>query len=410
MAKNIVLLFDGTSNEIAADRTNILRLFGVLRRTDEQVVYYDPGVGTFGAVNAWLKPYRETIEIWGMATGWGLDQNVKDAYRFIVENYQSAPRDKDGKKKGEDDRIYLFGFSRGAYTARVLAGFIHALGLVSRPHLNLVDYAYRAYKGIPEFRDQSGDPTLTGEDAPSAFATMRLHERTLKTHRPKIKMLGLFDTVTSVIENGRWLLQLKSHPFTRRNPSVEIVRQALAIDERRTMYNPQTWEPGQPYWGGPFKPKEAPPPQDFKEVWFTGVHGDVGGGYPEKESALIKIPLVWMIREAKAAGLDFITRTVNEIVLGQNPQKPYVAPDPTAKRHESMNFAWQVLEFVPRRIPATSWRMHGETGGFYLPRCDRRLIPENALIHQSVIDRIAATLPDGPYDPPNLPVQHQVEP
>ena len=69
MGKNIVLLFDGTSNEIAADRTNILRLFGTLRRTDEQIVYYDPGVGTFGADNAWSRGWRKTVEIWGLATG-----------------------------------------------------------------------------------------------------------------------------------------------------------------------------------------------------------------------------------------------------------------------------------------------------------------------------------------------------
>ena len=79
MAKNIVVLFDGTSNEISADRTNILRLFGVLERTDTQIVYYDPGVGTFGAPNAWSDAYRKTVEVWGVATGWGLDQNVKDA-------------------------------------------------------------------------------------------------------------------------------------------------------------------------------------------------------------------------------------------------------------------------------------------------------------------------------------------
>ena len=105
MAKNIVLLFDGTSNEIAEDRTNILRLFGALKRNTDQIVYYDPGVGTFGAVNAWLKPYRDAVEIWGMGTGWGLDQNVKDAYRFIVENYEAAPRARGGRRDGEHDRL-----------------------------------------------------------------------------------------------------------------------------------------------------------------------------------------------------------------------------------------------------------------------------------------------------------------
>lgn len=76
MSKNIVILFDGTSNEISADRTNILRLFGALERSDRQIVYYDPGVGTFGANNAWSKLYRDTVEVWGLATGWGMDEST----------------------------------------------------------------------------------------------------------------------------------------------------------------------------------------------------------------------------------------------------------------------------------------------------------------------------------------------
>ncbi|MCO6178859.1 DUF2235 domain-containing protein [Ciceribacter sp. RN22] len=408
MAKNIVLLFDGTSNEIAEDRTNILRLFGALKRNTDQIVYYDPGVGTFGAVNAWLKPYRDAVEIWGMGTGWGLDQNVKDAYRFIVENYESASSGRGSRKDGEDDHLFLFGFSRGAYAARVLAGFIHALGLVSRHNLNLVDYAYSAYKAIPDFVPPPGDAAAS-EDTPSAFSVMRLHERALKTYRPKIRMLGLFDTVGSVIEHGSSGVRLKTHPFTRRNPSVEIVRHALAIDERRTMFRPQYWEIDQPYWGSPFRPKDDPPPQDVKEVWFTGCHGDVGGGHPERESALIKVPLAWMIREATGKGLKVITRTVNEIVLGQNPQKPYVAPDPKGPAHDSMNPAWRLLEFVPRRIPDSSWRRHGIAGGIYVPLSDPRFIPDDALVHQSVVDRLGSPLPEGPYAPENLPARYRVE-
>ena len=148
MSKNIVLLFDGTSNEISADRTNILRLFGCLRRSDEQIVYYDPGVGTFGAEENWSGLARDAYEIWGLATGWGLDHNVKEAYRFLVEHYDSGPVDADGRHS-DRDRIYIFGFSRGAYSARVLAGFIHAFGLMSKYHLNLLDYAYRTIRAFP---------------------------------------------------------------------------------------------------------------------------------------------------------------------------------------------------------------------------------------------------------------------
>ena len=108
MAKNIVVLLDGTSNEISANRTNILRLYGTLEKSDRQLVYYDPGVGTFGAENAWLKFWRKAVEIWGMATGWGLDQNVKEAYRFLVENYDNEPwRDRKAGRPGPNLYLWL---------------------------------------------------------------------------------------------------------------------------------------------------------------------------------------------------------------------------------------------------------------------------------------------------------------
>jgi uncharacterized protein (DUF2235 family) len=398
MSKNIVILFDGTSNEISADRTNILRLFGCLKRSPEQIVYYDPGVGTFGAANAWSKLQREASEVWGLATGWGLDENVKEAYRMLVEHYDAGPVDADGRHS-DRDRIFIFGFSRGAYTARVLAGFIHAFGLTKKIHLNLLDYAYRTYKGIPD-HEQTAQNQAVGE-APSAFETMRLYERTLRNDRPPIRLLGLFDTVASVIEPGKWGPQLKTHPFTDRNASVEMVRHAVAIDERRTMFQPELWTPGQPYWGGPFKPRneDGIRPQDLKEVWFAGVHGDVGGGYPEKESQQIKIPLRWMIKETKPAGLIYRRRMVDELVEGQGNPK-YVAPDATVPLHDSMTKIWPAIEWLPRRIPATSFRNAGKpAGGIYLPRQDHRLMPSAALVHTSVQLRQAGGL----YNPPNLP-------
>jgi uncharacterized protein (DUF2235 family) len=239
---------------------------------------------------------------------------------------------------------------------------------------------------------------------------MRLYERTLQTFRPPIKLLGLFDTVSSVIEAGKWAPQLETLPFTDKNPSVEIVRHAVAIDERRTMFNPLPWMPGQPYWGGPFRPPTPAPPQDLKEVWFAGVHGDVGGGYPEAESRQIKIPLVWMIRESTPSGLAYDDTAVDQVVLGKDASKPYVQPGIDTPLHDSMNWAWKLLEYLPRRIPATSWRKRGDTTGIYLPMADHRFIPDGALIHQSVKDRIDGNPPDGPYRPPNVPANFNVEP
>lgn len=383
MSKNIVILLDGTSNEISANRSNVLRLYGTLEKSKRQIVYYDPGVGTFGAENAWLRFWRKAVEIWGLATGWGLDQNVKEAYSFLVDNYG---RNDNGDRQDEQrDHIYIFGFSRGAYSARVLAGFINAVGLIERRNLNLVDYAYRAYKRI-------------GEDKEDSFAEVRLYERILTPDRPPIRLLGLFDTVASVIEHGRYGPRLRSHAFTKKNVSVESVRHAVAIDERRTMFRPQLWPDGGEYWGNPFGRSKAQT-QDVREVWFTGVHGDVGGGYPEEEAELAKIPLKWMIEQTAQSGIHYVTRTVNEIVLGSNPGKHHVQPNAKAKAHNSMSWAWAFLEFLPRLRPTDSRRP--SIFGISIPLFERRALPHGAFVHRSVFDR--GNLP------PNVPSNSRVE-
>ena len=369
MPKSIVILLDGTSNEIESDRTNILRLYGILTKDAQQLVYYDPGVGTFGAEGAWSRAWRKVHEIWGLATGWGLDHNVKEAYRFLVENYDDR---KGPGGSGERDRIYIFGFSRGAYSARVLAGFIHAAGLIERRNLNLLDYVYRAYKRIGEGAKQE------------AFAEMRLYERILDTDRPPIRMLGLFDTVASVIESGGLGIRLKSHAFTSRNSSVETVAHAVAIDERRTMFRPKLWPADQEYWGNSFN-KGAARPQDVSEVWFAGGHGDVGGGYRETQSAFGKVPLVWMIEQARRCGLKFRQQSINSVVMGEPAGSKYVRPDPLGPAHETMTLGWALLEFIPRRKAKSSSRP--SIFGLSLPLFERRTIPATARLHGSVIER-----------------------
>lgn len=368
MPKNIVILLDGTSNEIKEDRTNILRLYGVLEKSSDQLVYYDPGVGTFGSEGAWSRLWRNASEIWGLATGWGLDDNVKQAYRFIVENYQNG-KDVEG---GERDAIYIFGFSRGAYSARVLAGFINAIGLIEPRNLNLLDYAYRAFKSVGA---KQGD---------NAFAEVRLYERILDPDRPPIRMLGLFDTVASVIESGRFGPRLASHVYTSKNPSVQSVYHAVAIDERRTMFRPLLWPAGNEYWGNPF-PKKGAAKQEVHEVWFAGGHGDVGGGYPEVDSALCKVPLVWMIQGARKCGLKFRQQSINSLILGKRKNSKYVAPDPFGPAHNTMTWGWAILEFLPRRKPTCSARK--SFLGLSIPFFERRYIPHDAIMHETVDQR-----------------------
>ena len=136
--KNIVVCCDGTGNEISENISNVLKLYRVLRKsgkTDpQQVVFYDPGVGTLARPNPWTKLKQDAVTVLGLATGYGLDDNVLKAYNFLINHYEDA------------DDIFLFGFSRGAYTVRVLAGLIHKVGLLSPQQRNLADAALTAYK------------------------------------------------------------------------------------------------------------------------------------------------------------------------------------------------------------------------------------------------------------------------
>lgn len=379
MPKTLILLLDGTSNTISDQRTNILRLYGCLRKSETQVVYYDPGVGTIGAQGRWSRLAQDASEVWGMATGMGIDDNVKEAYRFFVDHYD------DGKTAGTPrDRICIFGFSRGAYTARMLAGFIHAVGLLERRNLNLLDHAWRAYKRIGEAEREHD------------FAEVRLYERILSPDRPPIHLLGLFDTVSSVIEPGRGLLpQLRHHAFTSRNPSVAHVRHAVALDDRRRMFEPVLWPEGGDHLPQRFQPDSAIP-QDAREVWFTGTHGDVGGGWPEAVSGLAKIPLLWMIEETKSLGLDYVTQAVNRLVRGAHEGQPYVAPDAFAPINDSMTPGWKFLEYLP---------LSAKGEGLKMTRARLRRLPPGARVHASVMARAERT----GRMPGNLPGDHRVD-
>ena len=144
--RNLVVCCDGTGNEISENISNVLKLYRMLRKTDKttprQVVFYDPGVGTLGRPDPWTKLKQDAATVFGLITGYGLDHNILRAYSFLAENYEDG------------DRIFLFGFSRGAYTVRVLAGMIHKVGLLSPEQRNLAGAALAAYKTItPEWAD-----------------------------------------------------------------------------------------------------------------------------------------------------------------------------------------------------------------------------------------------------------------
>ncbi|MBW3096069.1 DUF2235 domain-containing protein [Pseudohoeflea coraliihabitans] len=416
MPRNIVILLDGTSNQISGDRTNVLRLYGSLERSARQVVFYEPGVGSFGLSGWWRRWQSKARIVLGLANGAGIGDIVERAYRFLVENWQP------------DDRIYLIGFSRGAYTARLLAGFLRIFGLIRPEQLNLLRYAWRAYVRL-------------GQPESQTFSTEISHyQKVLRGRAVRIEFLGLWDTVASIFDHTAsfpWLTTTQK-AYTNRNERVRRVRHALAIDERRTYFQPSLWEPGQHFeaWS-PQQRRYTRVPQDFEEVWFTGCHTDIGGGNPEAESGLAKIPLEWLYREASAAGILGREAVFERLALGEpvpdrtgshsatedteveaspeaesvaldvaanRPHKAYTPPDPLAAINNSMNFAWATVEFLPRKIPKTALRRRPRLGHFYVPLFDHRRIPEGAKLHEVVRLRLE-NCPD--YRPVNLPRDYE---
>jgi uncharacterized protein (DUF2235 family) len=361
--RNIVICCDGTSNEPGAATTNVVRMFRCLEKTDQQIVFYDPGVGTSGILDLWKRRSNRIKAALAQATGYGLDDHVTGAYRFLCANYRPG------------DRVSIFGFSRGAYTARVVAGLVHQIGVLHPEQVNLAAFALKAYK-------QSSD-----EDD---LAVGWRFARALGTRRATIHFLGLWDTVGSMIAplKDRLGFGLTHLPYTTRNPSVATVRHAMALDERRRMFRLSVWKAG-PFVANPFDLASVTN-QDVREVWFAGAHGDVGGGHPEAESGLSKISLLWMAGEAAAAGLSIDRNTLRGLALGETRHGKMVhcAANANAQMHPQPAGGWWILEYLPKRTRWREWGPRRSVLGHYLPAGEPRPVPSDASLHRSVIERM----------------------
>ena len=282
----------------------------------------------------------------GLAFGLGLTRTLQECYQFLMDRYE------------EGDKIFLFGFSRGAYIARALAGLIHRCGLLRREHSNLVSSAIYFYK-------HRGKPSV-----------VKSFKATFSKDCP-IHFLGLWDTVSSV----GWVWNPVIMDFTRKNPGVNHVRHAVAIDERRAFFRQNLWEPSER--------------QNVKQVWFAGVHSDIGGGYKQTESGLALLALEWMLLEARDKGLVVDAAKAAQILSAP------CAPDPTAKMHNSMTIAWWIAEFWPKWTFFFNLNCH-------LPRLNlfrRRFVLPDVVVHESVALRMKTG-----YKPNNLPEKHATEP
>ncbi|MBR0911464.1 T6SS phospholipase effector Tle1-like catalytic domain-containing protein [Bradyrhizobium japonicum] len=347
--RNIVVCCDGTANEFAADRTNVVKLYYALTQDrDRQITYYHPGLGTMEPPGALTSVGRRVTRVLGKAIGYGLSADVRDSYVFIMENFRPG------------DRLFLFGFSRGAYTVRAVASLLKMYGLLPPGNASFVPYAIRMLTSIERGEDADNKRyfELAGEfkEAFDAAAVC------------KPNFVGVWDTVSSV----GWITNPLALPYTANNPDIAIGRHAVAIDERRAFFRTNLWYPST---HGPAGPK------DLKQVWFPGVHADVGGGYPEGESALSKIPLTWMLDEAAAAGL-LVDPVRKNRVLGLS-GAPYVRADPKGEIHNSLSAAWWPAELVwkkhyDRATGKTARRMNFWRG---------RTIPPYSSIHVSAYQR-----------------------
>lgn len=298
MAKRLIVCCDGTWNTPdQTSPTNVDQFYRAIAPAGPddtlQLATYVPGVGT--------KPWDRLV---GGMFGVGLSSNVKRGYRFLVDHYEAG------------DDLFLLGFSRGAYTARSLAGLIRNAGILRTGEADRIDQAYQLY------RDEN--PV----DSPDAVAFRRDHAVSEST---PIRFIGVWDTVGELgipdlgfpgaaALNRRWQfhdVQLSS--------SVQSAYQALAIDEHRGPFKPTLWQ------------TDHDADQHVEQVWFPGVHCDVGGGYEEHEPS--DITLCWMQQKAADCGLGF---------------EPMPTPCPVdyelADLHRSFGSFYKLLKPSPRAL------------------------------------------------------------
>lgn len=320
--RNIVICCDGTANEFSVDRTNVLKLFGVLRHDESQRVYYHPGLGTMEPPGAITQVGRRLTRLLGRALGYGLKDDVRDAYTFLMNTYEPG------------DRVFLFGFSRGAYTVRAVAALVRMYGLLPLGNDALVPYAIRLLMGVNDGDTRAGV-------AQAAFMLAEKFRSTIVRRPCEIHFLGAWDTVSSV----GWIANPLRLPYTASNAIVRTVRHAVAIDERRAFYRTNLFKP---------LPPNLVERQDLQQVWFIGAHCDVGGGYPEREGGLSKFALEWMIEEAVKHDLLVDPDRV-ALALGRT-DPSQSRPDPDAQAHESLKGLWWLAEFMPKKAYPSGWR------------------------------------------------------
>jgi uncharacterized protein (DUF2235 family) len=334
--KRLIICADGTWNERdqvdsethLRHATNVTKVARAVRSRDvrgiDQVVFYHDGVGTHPGLD----------KLTGGAFGEGIEGNIRDLYRFLVYNYDT------------DDQIFLFGFSRGAFTVRTLAGFMNAFGLLQKADDFYVPDLFAEYKGSDVPENILEDPHFRRMGAPRAC--------------PQILFIGVWDTVGALGLPGRVGEVLDSAKVSYHNvdlhPTIQNAYHALAIDEQRVPFRPTLWTRPAGWTG------------TLEQAWFTGVHCNVGGGY--SPDGLANEALHWMVERAELHGLELNHKYLD-----------YFLPCFNSTLNVSMT--WLYRAFGKNIRTLGEHREHGEC------------------IHRSVLDRLA--LEECGYQPVNVP-------
>ena len=396
--KRIVICCDGTGNDFTSpnpdihgkggENSNVIKFYTALTIDNDQVGYYHPGVGTMGSPAARNSLERFWTKIKGMGFGAGFRDNLFDAYCYLMEVYN------DNGGNGNQDEVYIVGFSRGAYTARALAGLLQGYGLLCRGNEGHLPYAWRMYVS------QHDTPDKHQIDPDFAFRDTYSHKDF------KIHFVGVWDTVSSI----GWIYTPLRLLNMGHNACIVHARHAISIDERRCFFENNLW-------GDPL------PGQDLVQAWFPGVHSDVGGSYLQCESALSNVALKWMLAEAEKAGIKLHPQRSLQVLgtqppAAEFPELLYKTPDcadtpEAATMHNSMTCSWYITEILPHLY----YNIDGDKEYRRVPLGLRsRQLPAGSLVHETVYKRLKyegatkkyaprniswqeLTLADGPDDP-----------
>lgn len=403
-SKRIILLSDGTGNSAGKVwRTNVWRVFESLDLTSsQQIAFYDDGVGTSSF---------KAFAILGGVFGFGLKRNVLDIYKFACRNYcshldylalEAAAAKKENREERygphQSDDIFGFGFSRGAFTIRVVNGLICEQGLVSyRTEEELDRKAAAAYRA---HRAQSFKSQFQVEWLFRKLRNLFVSAKHDKTERPvdHIAFLGLWDTVAAYglpidemargISRYLWPLEL---PDRQLHPAVRKACHALSLDDERTTFHPLLWdESAETVATGPRDTRS----ERISQVWFAGVHSNVGGGYPD--DSLAHVSLTWILSEARRRGVTL------KAAPGADPDaftRVRSTQDKDGRIYDSRNGLGGYYRYGPRSVAALSDTKYSEDKR----DCVKIAMPK---IHQSVFERIAVDA--HLYAPVGLPPAYEV--